>query len=328
MTTSPTDLARELCLELLQQGLTPRQLRPGCRDRVELEGQLLEEAMTLRETGEVEGSLWLLDRSLALGFSNPWIHDNRARALVALGERQRARAIWLQLAEQATGALAETGMEMARLQERTLIEALRSINQRHGYHNDKLEEGEPDLLTRVLEELIRTREQNRPLLSLELAEETQRLGWRSPWLLDNQARALVALGRHAEAVTIWQTVAAGEDQIAATAADEMLGIYGGRDPGMPGAGYPDWQIDRERAAQARQLRSEQPGAAEVLLMQALLDLPDPRCCRQLLESWIGEDESADNQFPELKSEAAALRVHERLLDVLEMQVRGATQAEG
>jgi hypothetical protein len=234
----------------------------------------------------------------------------------------------MQLPEQATGALAETGMEMARLQERTLIEALRSINQRHGYHNDKLEEGEPDLLTRVLEELIRTREQNRPLLSLELAEETQRLGWRSPWLLDNQARALVALGRHAEAVTIWQTVAAGEDQIAATAADEMLGIYGGRDPGMPGAGYPDWQIDRERAAQARQLRSEQPGAAEVLLMQALLDLPDPRCCRQLLESWIGEDESADNQFPELKSEAAALRVHERLLDVLEMQVRGATQAEG
>jgi hypothetical protein len=318
-----TTVARELSLELLQRGYTPQQLRPSCSNPEELDQRFLDEAIGLREQGKSAESLWLLERGLAMGLTNPWIHDNRARALVAIGERQRARAIWLQLAQQGSGMLASTAAEMAALQERTLIEALRAVAQRHGYGPDQLEQGNEDLLTLVLQELIRSREGNWSQVSLEMAETTLALGWRSPWLLDNQARALVALGRHPEALELWKTVAAGDDAVAAAAADEMLELYGARERGYPPAGYEGWRADREWAERAEKLRAENPADAETVLLEALADLPDPRRCRQLLEQWLGEGIGNDATFPELRQEEVALTLQEKLFDLLASRLKPA-----
>lgn len=326
MAIAVAHVARELTLELLQKGEQPQQLRPSCQSLEELEQRLLEEAIGLRERGSASLSLWLLERALQAGLRNPWIHDNRARALVEQGERQQARAIWLELAERGSGALASTAAEMAAAQEQTLREAMEAIAQQHGYSQPVLEAGERDLLLRALESLIRTREQNWPALSLELAETVQALGWRSPWLLDNQARALVMVGRREEALALWRQLTSDADEGVAHAADEMLGLHGGRDQTLAAAGYPGWQEDRQRAEQAAALRAEQPEQAELLLLRALLELPEPRCCRQRLEAWLAED-AGSGGFEELRADEAALRVQERLLALVEAQLKPAAEPQ-
>jgi hypothetical protein len=60
------------------------------------------------------------------------------------------------------------------------------------------------LVQHCLKEAIALREADQAGLSLELLVTGQRMGMQSPWLLDNQARALVDLGRRQAAWEVWQ----------------------------------------------------------------------------------------------------------------------------
>lgn len=77
------------------------------------------------------------------------------------------------------------------------------------------------LIQHCLEEAIAVREANQPELSLELLQAAAEKGLESPWLLDNQARALVNLGERQVAWELWQRLLDHDDTAVAQTAGEM-----------------------------------------------------------------------------------------------------------
>lgn len=86
----------------------------------------LEEAIAAREAGRAGLSLALMEEALQQGWQSPWLHDNRARALVNLGRSEEAIEVWRELmaandaaaAAMAREALAQQQAQQEREQQR------------------------------------------------------------------------------------------------------------------------------------------------------------------------------------------------------------------
>lgn len=193
--------------------------------------EVLEEAIRLRENGQPELSLALLDQAEAEGHRDGWLTDNRARAFVQLQQHEEAKRLWTGLeicedltlrivAQQNLQALAlEAGMSGFHLEVQALAREL----------SWDLERISPELIHAsefefaLLEEGVLARERGAPATTLALMEWAIAAGFQSPWLEDNRARALVAMDRVVEACGIWRDLvetAAVED--VRTAAAQML----------------------------------------------------------------------------------------------------------
>jgi len=115
-------------------------------------------------------------------------------------------------------------------------------------------------LEEALLEIIASRDAEATLLSLELIERCEQLGWRSPWLLDNRARCLVHQGRDDEAIAIWMQLHRHPDAAVAAIATDTLQALQQR---------PATAVQANRI---RQLREEnQPELWQPLLLEALLE---------------------------------------------------------
>jgi phytanoyl-CoA hydroxylase len=79
-----------------------------------------------------------------------------------------------------------------------------------------------DPLLPLLERIIAVRSAGNPRESLRLISSARSGGESSPWLDDNEARALVDLGRRDEAVAIWERLQSDPDPHLAAAASRML----------------------------------------------------------------------------------------------------------
>ena len=102
-----------LLLELLVEGgWTAQQLTATSNSDGELLQACLGEVIGLREAGDAELSLQLIDQALALGLTSPWFQDNRARALLALGQRQEALGLWVQLSREPDHLVAASAVAM------------------------------------------------------------------------------------------------------------------------------------------------------------------------------------------------------------------------
>ena len=220
--------AVQLCQRLNSQGWLCRHLQPQLSSGEALKQACLEEAIALRDAQQPALSLELLATAEDLGLESGWLHDNRARALVDLGQRQEAQAIWESLKQADDAGLAAAAEAMAAEQERCVFEALDHLCARQGWYPKHLKRTSQPLMERILLELISCRELGRAQLSLELAECAETLGWCNGWLLDNKARALVELGRTWEGVGIWRRLAACGDPALAELAQPMLDLYGSR----------------------------------------------------------------------------------------------------
>lgn len=310
MTTSVQGFARDLALGLLNQQWQPQHLSPSqAHDAQRLTEQCLQEGIALREAGQAKLSLELLHAAEQAGLRSPWLLDNQARALVSLGQRQAAWQIWQRLLEHSDASVAQAASGMAELQETTLLNALGSLCAREGWGPRHLRDaGQGSLLERVLQEIITARENHAAQLSLALAEETLAQGWHDPWLLDNQARALVHLQREAEALPIWEHLQRHQDANAASTASEMVALYRQR--------VQEQQL-LERTEQLQQQGNTEQ--AQQLLVDALAQAPTADGLRQRLGRLLHEG-SGDLLSRELEQHAAELAVHERLLDALEHQL--------
>ncbi|MFY8150434.1 MAG: hypothetical protein ACOVNL_14610 [Prochlorococcaceae cyanobacterium] len=224
---------------MLERGWTPKRLRTGLETREELEQLCLEEVIGLRDQEQPHLSLGLIDVAQGLGLQSPWLDDNRARALLLLGEEDSARSIWQALAGHSDPAVAAVAEEMGARGVAAVVvvagdpapeawrerEALITLLACSGHDAGRLQEGfhsREELEQACLEEAILLREEGNPGLSLNLITTAQELGFSSPWLKDNQARALVVLNRKQEAFLIWEELSACPDEPCAAMAADML----------------------------------------------------------------------------------------------------------
>ena len=130
---------------------------------------VLREVIALRQAGDVQASLALVDRSLAEGMSSNYLLDNRARALAQLNRENEAIQIWEFLSECGDLELQEKSKRLV-------------------------------VLHRVLyfSRLGDARE------ALAILDRAQAEGIENNMLLDNRARIFVQLNRHVEAISIWK----------------------------------------------------------------------------------------------------------------------------
>ena len=306
-------MTRELVLWLLEQGHQPVRLRPSSDDPVR---DALEEAIALRELGNPQLSLAMLQRMHEVGLQSPWIQDNVARAWVDLGEQQRAIALWQELLQHNDRALAEQAADTLQAMLRPLREALQASCDRHHWavrHLPPLAEPPAgNLLLAILQEVIDSREGQRPTLSLELIEISRAHGWNSPWLEDNQARALIHLGRHGEACTIWERLQHDADSAVAGEAVRMLGQY---------------QPERIRHPLQDQLEALDADGrhdeAQTLLLEALSRDPDDALLWPLLEQRLQPQQAAGSELlaTELEPVNRRLAAQECLLNHLEARLQ-------
>ncbi len=182
--------------------------------------ELLEQAIALRKDGDPQASLNLLEATAAEGISNPWLDDNRARALVDLNCRLEAHAIWKQLASSDDGSIAEMAQGMADLQHQRLRQQLQpaadDLAADYGLtlqHINGEDSSLEELEQQILHEAIASREADDLAFSLGLIELAIEQSFNSPWLLDNKARALLLLDRQQEAVSIWKQLAQKDDNV-------------------------------------------------------------------------------------------------------------------
>ena len=137
---------------------------------------VLREVIALRQAGDVQASLALVDRSLAEGMSSNYLLDNRARALAQLNRENEAIQIWEVLSECGDLELQEKSKRLV-------------FQQKCRY-----------ILHRVLyfSRLGDARE------ALAILDRAQAEGIENNMLLDNRARIFVQLNRHLEAISIWK----------------------------------------------------------------------------------------------------------------------------
>ena len=137
---------------------------------------VLREVIALRQAGDVQASLALVDRSLAEGMSSNYLLDNRARALAQLNRENEAIQIWEVLSECGDLELQEKSKRLV-------------FQQKCRY-----------ILHRVLyfSRLGDARE------ALAILDRAQAKGIENNMLLDNRARIFVQLNRHLEAISIWR----------------------------------------------------------------------------------------------------------------------------
>ena len=285
---------------------------------------LIPMAIQLREGGQPGASLALLDGALNAGHHSPWINDNRARALVDLGRRPEAIALWEQLLGHEDPGVVDAAQQMLQLHRLELLVPLQdSLHQLADQHAWPLRHlGDPTTLdlqaftTSLLQEAIDARDNGHPDLSLALLDAALAAGLANPWLLDNRARALVHLRRLPEAVAIWQQLSQQEDGALRTSAQEMVERFGAE--------------ARRQALLSEAAELEQADELEQaisLLTNALLG--DPQCLdiQSRLQHLLAQRDGAlpntdDDSSQELEPHRRGLLAFTEVLNTLEERLLG------
>ena len=140
---------------------------------------VLREVIALRQAGDVQASLALVDRSLAEGMSSNYLLDNRARALAQLNRENEAIQIWEVLSECGDLELQEKSKRLVKLarQQQCRFVLQRSVHLSQSGHAQE---------------------------ALAILDQAQAEGIENDVLLDNRARIFVQLNRHVEAISIWK----------------------------------------------------------------------------------------------------------------------------
>lgn len=284
----------------------------GAQQSTDQQLQALKAAIQLREDGQLEASLELIDAALEAGETDPWWLDNKARVLVELNNLCEALSIWEDIVATADENIGQVASEMLAIHGAKLLAPLLNICEQNNWQPLYLAVNNQTILLQLLQELSASREAGEIDLSLKLIAQAKQLGFQSHWIDDNEARALVHLQREAEAVTLWRNLEGKNDLTIASMAAEMLAIYGPK------------VERRELQKQAEQfLEHGEPAAAEALLLSALLKDPNHAGYRELLlRTLAAQLGSGDSNLlgTETRERELWLEGHSRLLAQFEQHL--------
>ncbi len=140
---------------------------------------LIRQVIALRQSGDVQGSLDLIDRSFAEGISSNYLLDNRARALTQLNCEREAIQIWESLSKCDDLELQEKAKRLSKL---ACQQQCRSVLQR----------------------VVQLSQLGHVYEALSVLDVARAEGIENDILLDNRARVLVQINRHVEAISIWR----------------------------------------------------------------------------------------------------------------------------
>ena len=188
----------------------------------------LKRAIDLRNKGEYEESLNVLDLVIKSGCKSDLIEDNYARALVKLRRIPEALVIWQRLVNSDIQRVKENSKKFV---EKFLLEFQEKLNKicdqnswKAIYLKNQCNKFE-ELETFVLKESIELRNAGHSEVSLLLIQSARQLGFQSSMLSDNQARALVALKRLPEAVDIWGELIDSPNENVSNNAKKMMAKF-------------------------------------------------------------------------------------------------------
>ena len=124
-------------------GVEPQSLNDPAAD-ADVQTALLQDVIALREAGDAERSLRLLEVAEEAGLVSDWIEDNRARALLVLGREQEAIPLLETLCACATDAVAASAQELLSMhQSKSFPPDSDSEVQQEGSASDGVENDDP-----------------------------------------------------------------------------------------------------------------------------------------------------------------------------------------
>ena len=193
---------------------------------------LLHDAKRLKSKGQTDLSLKAIEAARNHGIASAQLESERAKALAALNQHEKAIQIWqeqassdkLKIKEQAN-----TEIRIYEQQRRTALELLRSV--RSALQSEEIEihhipEIAPQKVTElerpILSEAIALRNSNNEKLSLKLLEICTQYGLQSDLIEDNRARALFKMNHKRDAIYIWQSLLSSSNQEKRESAHKLL----------------------------------------------------------------------------------------------------------
>ena len=284
----------------------------------EFEMPLVEASIRLRSGGNNELSLQVLEAGVEFGVRSGLIDDNRARALVNLGRRPEAIALWNGLLDHADEGLRTVAQHKLRQQTAELSDQLKQLAAAAGDSLPELCGREFSALAEfempLVEASIRLRSGGNNELSLQVLEAGVEFGVRSGLIDDNRAWGLMGLGRLPEAVALWRELEAlPEHDVFAAIARERLQSYA-------------TEADRVSEIKKAQVLVDegQTHDAKTLLLQAMLDDPSWDGYAKMLTKVLEEERcnKVDTNILKLEVEKdqLSLEVFDMYLDFVEKRL--------
>ena len=178
----------------------------------ELEICLLKDVVAIRDGGNDEASLRIIDSAILAGAQREeCLLDNRARALHNLNRFPEAISIWNELQGSNNQDIRKKSKRFADSATEKYLQSIQKavvvLYNDYGVNIQSLFDKcitLDDFEKLMLQEAVSARQSGRVEFSFQLIQQISELGFTSPRLRDNQARALINLKRVPEAVLIWR----------------------------------------------------------------------------------------------------------------------------
>ena len=282
---------------------------------------ILKESIALRKEKQEELSLSMLNMTISAGFETDAINENKARALLKMGENTEAVQLLAGLLSSKNPNSQDSSEKLLEKLGQNLLKTLKNIlnNSEHvpRYLPEYQSQQIFNLESSILREAIELRKNNLAELSLKILDSTVECGLRTDRIDDNRARALVNLKKYSEAVKIWESLATSKDQKIRNSTSLMLERF--KDIGM----------QQQVLSEVDNLLEQKDGAQKAikLLTDAIIRNPEDTALHEKLDqvALVADKQESESQlkFDELSIQIQELAGFEAFISAIEMRYKPA-----
>lgn len=307
----------------LTNNLQPIQYLPEFtpEDLSKLGLSILKESIALRKEKQEELSLKMLNLTISAGFETDAINENKARALLKLGQNTEAVKLLAGLLSSKNPNAQESSKKLLENLGQKLIKTLKDILIKNGHQAIYLPEYPNhqifNLESPILREAIELRKNNFVELSLKILDATVECGLKTDRIDDNRARALVNLKQYSDAVKVWESLTTSTDEKIRKSAALMLERFG------------DIGMQQQVLSEVDNLLEQKDGGQKAikLLTDAIIRNPEDVALQEKLDqvALVDDKQHNDNKcrFDELSNHIQELAGFEAFISAIEMRYKPA-----